>query len=111
MAGPYLVLAPSYASMDLPQFDELICAHERPHHVEKATLKIDDPDSPLLLSFSPTGPYSRNKLLVLISIDARKTDLSEWQVRRDNDYGLIWIKSYGKHRVFQLCARRYCDTL
>ncbi len=123
----------SYASMDLPQFGELIGAQDGPHHVEKATLKIDDPDSPLTKHFAsspltaafggkdfvytdefyhflPTGPYSRNKLHVLISIDAQKTDLSEWHVRRDNDYGLVWIKSYGKGRVFN-CALGHTPTL
>jgi type 1 glutamine amidotransferase/sugar phosphate isomerase/epimerase len=123
----------SYASMDLPQFGELIGAQDGPHHVETATLKIDDPNSPLTKHFAsspltaafggkdfvytdeyyhflPTGPYSRNKLHVLISIDAQKTDLSEWHVRPDSDYGLVWIKSYGEGRVFN-CALGHTPAL
>ena len=123
----------SYASMDLPQFGELLGAQDGPHHVETATLKIDDPDSPLTKQFAansltadfggkdfvytdefyhflPTGPYSRSKLHVLISIDAQKTDLRPWHVRPDNDYGLVWIKSYGKGRVFN-CALGHTPTL
>ncbi len=123
----------SYASMDLPQFGELLGAQDGPHHVETATLKIDDPDSPLTKQFAsssltaasggkdfvytdefyhflPTGPYSRNKLHVLISIDAQKTDLRPWHVRPDNDYGLVWIKSYGKGRVFN-CALGHTPAL
>jgi type 1 glutamine amidotransferase/sugar phosphate isomerase/epimerase len=123
----------SYASMDVPEFGELIGAQSGPHHVEKATLKVDDPDSPLTKQFAgspltadlggkgfvytdefyhflPDGPYSRDKLHVLISIDAEKSDLSNWHVRPDKDYGLVWIKSYGKGRVFN-CAMGHTPTL
>ncbi|HTF67531.1 MAG TPA: ThuA domain-containing protein [Edaphobacter sp.] len=123
----------SYASMDVPEFGELIGAQSGPHHVEKATLKIDDPDSPLTKQFAsspltaelggkgfvytdefyhflPSGPYSREKLHVLISIDADQSDLSPWHVRPDRDYGLVWIKSYGHGRVFN-CAIGHTPTL
>lgn len=123
----------SYASMDIPEFGDLIGAQSGPHHVETATLKIDDPDSPLTKQFAsspltapfggkaftytdefyhflPDGPYSRQKLHVLISIDDAKTDLSKWHVRPDGDYGLVWIKSYGKGRVFN-CALGHTPTL
>ena len=123
----------SYASQDVPEFGELIGAQSGPHHVETATLKVDDPNSPLTKQFAsspltadlggkdfvytdefyhflPNGPYSRDKLHVLISIDADKTDLSKWHVRPDKDYGLVWIKSYGKGRVFN-CAMGHTPTL
>jgi type 1 glutamine amidotransferase/sugar phosphate isomerase/epimerase len=123
----------SYASMDVPEFGELIGAQSGPHHVEKATLKVDDPNSPLTKQFAgspltaelggkgfvytdefyhflPDGPYSRDKLHVLISIDAEKSDLSNWHVRPDKDYGLVWIKSYGRGRVFN-CAMGHTPTL
>jgi type 1 glutamine amidotransferase len=116
----------SYASRDLPEFGELIGAQSGPHRVETVTLKIDDPESPLTKQFAtspltagfggkaffwtdefyhflPTGPYSREKLHVLISIDDQKTDLSQWRVRPDKDYGLVWVKSFGEGRVFN-CA-------
>jgi type 1 glutamine amidotransferase len=122
----------SYASMDLPEYGEMIGAQSGPHRVETATLKIDDPDSPLTRQFAsssltaefggkafsytdefyhflPTGPYSRKKLHVLISIDDAKTDLSQWHVRPDKDYGLVWIKSYGEGRVFN-CALGHTPT-
>jgi type 1 glutamine amidotransferase len=114
----------TYASMDLPEFSGLMGAADGPHRVEQATLKIDDPNSPLTKQFNgkgftrsdeyyhflPTGPYSRDKLHVLISIDASKSDLSNWKVRPDNDYGSVWIKSYGKGRVFN-CAMGHTPTL
>ena len=107
----------TYASMDLPEYSELMGAADGPHRVEQATLKVDDPNSPITKQFGgkdivhtdefyhflPTGPFSRDKLHVLLSVDAAKSDLTNWKVRPDNDYGSVWIKSYGKGRVFN-CA-------
>jgi type 1 glutamine amidotransferase/sugar phosphate isomerase/epimerase len=123
----------SYASMDVPEFGALIGAQSGPHRTETATLKIDDPNSPLTKQFAdspltaqlggkgfvytdefyhflPDGPYSRDKLHVLISIDAEKSDLKPWHVRPDKDYGMVWIKSYGQGRVFN-CAMGHTPTL
>ena len=123
----------SYASVDVPEYGELLGAQTGPHHVETATLKVDDPNSPLTKQFAssqltaalggkgfvwtdefyhflPTGPYSREKLHVLLSIDAQKTDLSKWHVRPDKDYGVVWIKSYGGGRVFN-CALGHTPAL
>jgi type 1 glutamine amidotransferase len=123
----------SYASMNVPEFGDFIGAADGAHHVEKATLKIDDLTSPLtrqfvsspltaefggkefiytdeFYHFLPTGPYSREKLHVLISVDSEKSDMSNWHVRPDNDYGLVWVKSYGAGRVFN-CAFGHTPTL
>jgi type 1 glutamine amidotransferase len=106
----------TFASQDVREFGELMGAQEGPHQYngEPGTLKIDDPDSPLTRHFAgrgfsmidefyhfpPTGPYTREKLHVLLSVDAEKTDLRRWQIRPDQDYGMVWIKSFGKGRVF-----------
>jgi len=123
----------TYASEDIPEYGEMIGATTGPHRVETATLKVDDPNSPLTRQFAsspltaesggrdftwtdefyhflPDGPYSREKLHVLISVDAQKTDLSSWQVRPDKDYASVWIKSYGKGRVFD-CVLGHTPTL
>jgi type 1 glutamine amidotransferase len=115
----------TYASMNLPEYGDLIGAWDGPHAVETATLKIDDPNSPLTKGFGgkgftyvdefyhfiPTGPFSRDKLHVLISIDTPKSDMTRWKnVRPDGDYGITWIKSYGKGRVFN-CAMGHTPTL
>jgi type 1 glutamine amidotransferase len=48
-----------------------------------------------------SGPYTREKLHVLLSVDAAKTDIKKWQyLRTDDDFGMVWIKSEGKGRVF-----------
>jgi type 1 glutamine amidotransferase len=110
----------TFASPDVPEYGELLGATTAPHRAfEAAMLKIDDPNSPLtkqfeghdiayvdeLYHFPPNGPYSREKLHVLMSIDLAKSGPPPptLAVRPDNDYGLVWIKSYGNGRVFN-CA-------
>jgi type 1 glutamine amidotransferase len=110
----------TFASTDVPEYGELLGATTAPHRaLEPAMLKIDDPTSPItklfeghdiayideLYHFPPSGPYSREKLHVLMSIDIAKSGppAPPLAVRPDNDYGLVWIKSYGKGRVFN-CA-------
>ena len=79
----------TFASQDLREFGELMGAQEGPHQYngEPGTLKIDDPASPLtkhfggkgfsmmdeFYHFPMTGPYTREKLHVLLSVDADKT--------------------------------------
>jgi hypothetical protein len=107
--------AATYGSQNLPEYAELMGAADGPHRVEPATLKVEDLASPLARGFAgkdsleftdeyyhflPTGPYSRDQVRVLISIDAEKSDLSRWNIRPDKDYALTWVKTYGKGRVF-----------
>jgi type 1 glutamine amidotransferase len=110
----------TFASTDVPEYGELLGARDAPHRaLEPAMLKMDDPDSPItkhfeghdisivdeLYHFPPSGPYSREKLHVLMSIDIAKSGPPGrgLAVRPDNDYGLVWIRSYGDGRVFN-CA-------
>ncbi len=111
----------SHASMDWPEFGEMLGAVEGSHRepTEMATVKIDDPTSPLVAAFEGKsfvhqdefyrfveGPLSRNNVRVLMSIDIDKTDLNQGRgcarpcVRPDSDYALSWIHTYGKGRVF-----------
>lgn len=122
----------SFASPDVPEFGQMLGATSGPHRVETATLKIDDPNSPLTKQFASSPltaafggraftytdefyhflqaePYSRKTLHVLISIDDDKTDLSMWHVRPDKDYGLVWVRKYGQGRVFN-CALGHTPT-
>ncbi len=107
----------TFASQDLREFGELMGAQEGPHQYngEPGTLKIDDAASPItrhfggrgfsmmdeFYHFPMTSPYSREKLRVLLSLDADKSDLQRWlHLRTDNDFGMVWIKREGKGRVF-----------
>ena len=111
----------TFASTDVPEYGELLGATTAPHRAfDVVTLKIDDPNSPItkhfeghdvlsyideIYHFPPSGPYSREKLHVLMSINLAKTPprAPMLAVRPDNDYGLVWIRSYGNGRVFN-CA-------
>jgi uncharacterized protein len=113
--------ATTFASVDVPEFGNLIGAQTGAHKYngELGTLRIEDPDSPLTRQFGgkdfdffdefyhflPTGPYSREKLHILLSLDPARTEqpANRYTTRPDNDYGMVWISSYGKGRVFN-CA-------
>ncbi|OHE89339.1 MAG: hypothetical protein A3G75_13380 [Verrucomicrobia bacterium RIFCSPLOWO2_12_FULL_64_8] len=111
----------SHASMDWTEFGEMIGAVEGSHRepTEIATVKIDDPASPLVAAFGGTSfvhqdefyrfvepPLSRDTVRVLMSMDIERTDLNQGRgcgrpcVRADADYALSWIHNYGKGRVF-----------
>ena len=111
----------SHASMDWPEFSEIIGVRRGVHRepTEQAWIRVDDPASPLTAAFEgqsflyqdeffrfPNPPYSRDKLHVLLSMDVEKTDMNQGRpcaspcVRQDADYAVSWIRSYGKGRVF-----------
>jgi type 1 glutamine amidotransferase len=112
----------SHASMDWPEFHEMIGVTRGVHrqNTEKFWVKIDDPHSPLTAAFDGQGfeyedeffrfvnpPYSREKLHVLLSMDVAKTDMSQGTpfmpgslARADADYAVSWIRNYGKGHVF-----------
>jgi len=47
------------------------------------------------------APYSRDKVRVLMSVDANSVDLTNPRVHRtDKDFAVTWAHSYGKGRVF-----------
>jgi type 1 glutamine amidotransferase/sugar phosphate isomerase/epimerase len=110
----------SHASIDWLEFGDMLGARAGSHRdpKEKATIKIDDPRSPLTAVFDgkefewqdeffrfTTPPYSRDKVHVLLSFDAEKTDMHQKPDcdicdRADNDIAVSWIRSYGKGRIF-----------
>jgi type 1 glutamine amidotransferase/sugar phosphate isomerase/epimerase len=111
----------SHASMDWDEFGEMLGTRQGTHRepTEIGTVKIDDPNSPLTAAFHgeefvqqdefyrfATGPYSRNKVHVLLSLDVERTDMNQGAAcvrpctRADHDYAISWIRSYGKGRVF-----------
>ncbi len=112
----------SHASMDWPEFHEMIGVTRGVHRqpTENFWVKIDDPHSPLTAAFHGkefeyqdeffrfvNPPYSREKLHILLSMDVAKTDMNQGRpfmpgslARPDADYAVSWIRSYGKGRVF-----------
>jgi hypothetical protein len=80
---------------------------------EEVGVKVDEPDHPLVAAFDGKGfrikeeifqfndPYSRKKLRVLISLDTETTNMGvKWIHRKDNDFALAWVRSYGEGRMF-----------
>ncbi|MFI4912258.1 MAG: ThuA domain-containing protein [Sedimentisphaeraceae bacterium JB056] len=79
------------------------------------TVKIDDPDNPLVKSFNglsfnvkdeiyrtSNSHYSRDKLRVLMSLDMNDPATAGVKDLQDDDMdtGISWIRKYGKGRVF-----------
>src|SRR4029450_3555414 len=112
--------AVTFANNNWPEFAEMMGGWAGAHHTEKQVIKVDDPNSPLTNSFGsasfehvdefyqfpPSSPYSREKQHVLLSIDVEKSDRATDSrmcapcTRPDQDYGLAWIKTYGKGRTY-----------
>src|SRR5260221_94518 len=117
MGGNHAV---TFANNNWAEFAEMMGGWAGAHHTEKQMVKIDDPNSPLTKSFGAGSfehtdefyqfpmyaPYSRQKQHVLLSIDVEKSDratnnrLCTECTRTDQDYGLAWIKEYGKGRTY-----------
>ena len=114
--------AASWSAAFWPELMEMFGATQGAHRTQPATLKIDDPNSPLTKPFAgqpitytdeyyrmaDTGLqgsyYSRDKVHVLLSVDTAMTpDFNSGRapfIRKDDDYAVAWIKGYGKGRVF-----------
>jgi len=101
-----------------PEFGYMIGARGAAHLAqnERVVVKLDSPDHPLNRPFGGNGfehvseffrvrgPYSRDRLHVLFSIDTAKTELppkgSHPGVERtDGDYALAWTRNYGRGPV------------
>ena len=112
--------AVTFANNNWPEFAEMMGGWAGAHHTEKQVIKVDDPNSPLTKSFGSASfehtdefyqfpvysPYSREKQHILLSIDVEKSDRATLGrfcaecTRPDQDYGLAWIKTYGKGRTY-----------
>ena len=105
----------TYASQDMPAIGEMLGGTSGPHRIELSYLKVEDPSSPITKQFTgsdygsidehyhfpDSSPYTREKLHVLLSVDNAKSDMHEWTgTRKDDDYAMAWIRSYGQGRVF-----------
>jgi len=107
------------AREDWPEFGRMIGARGANHResTEHVVIRLDDPGHPVTGAFDPQGfdyrdeffrfhgPYSRDRVRVLLSIDNEKTGPAQSQdrgrvFREDNDYALAWVRSYGRGRVF-----------
>jgi len=105
-----------------PEFGHIIGARFDNHPWgagSTVVLQVEEPTHPLAAAFREpvfivtdelyqvTDPYSRDKVRVLVSIDPKRTRITPQQRqaihRKDMDFPMTWVKSYGKGRVFY-CA-------
>ncbi|MDG2255246.1 MAG: ThuA domain-containing protein [Opitutaceae bacterium] len=101
--------------VEWPEFGRMLGARGAWHRdqQEHAYMKVDSQGHPLMAPFPSEGfdlrdefyrvkgLYSRERLRVLFSIDTEKTDLSaKPHEREDKDYGVAWVRNYGRGRVF-----------
>ncbi|MEE9601747.1 MAG: ThuA domain-containing protein, partial [Thermoguttaceae bacterium] len=101
-----------------PEFGHMIGGRGAAHLAqdEHVVVRLDSPDHPLNLPFGGKGfehvseffrvhgPYSRDRLHVLFSIDTANTALPPKGAhpgveRADEDYALAWTRNYGRGRV------------
>ena len=112
--------AVTFAANNWPEFAEMMGGWAGAHHTEKQFVKVEDTESPLTQSFGsasfehtdefyifPTySPYSREKQHILLTIDVEKSDRATANrlcapcTRPDQDYGLAWIRTFGKGRTY-----------
>ncbi len=99
-----------------PEYGEMIGAYfnEHPWGIFDAPMVVEDPNFPGMQGFPRTFTfrdeiyqpknYSRDKVHVIIHMDADKLDLSNPRVsaerRADKDFAVAWAKMYGKGRVY-----------
>ncbi len=111
-----------------PEFRKMLGAEGANHRSKQEPIyvKVEEPNHPLTAMFPKAGFlkkdeifrynkfYSRKVLRVLLSIDVAKSGLdkepSNKHERADQDYGLAWIRRYGKGRVFYCAFAHQVDT-
>jgi uncharacterized protein len=101
------------AFLDWPEFGELLGGRYDGHPWGSAsgTIINEDPAFPAMRHFGPnpfpfvdefyqTKGYARDKIRVLLRLDVSKMPPHNEVHRTDGDYPLVWVKLYGKGRVF-----------
>lgn len=102
------------ANRHWPQFQQLLGAAFTGHPWnEEVGITVEEPGHPLVAAFSGKDfriadeiyqygdPYDRSKVRVLVSLDPERTNMGvKWINRKDNDFALAWVKSYGRGRIF-----------
>jgi type 1 glutamine amidotransferase len=96
-----------------PEYGEMIGGYfdEHPWGTFNAPIVVEDPAFPGMGQWPASfvlrdeiyqlRNYSRDKLRVLLRLDADKLDLANKNVHRtDRDFAVAWAKMYGKGRVF-----------
>jgi type 1 glutamine amidotransferase len=95
-------------------YGDLIGAYFRGHPpgLQKIKVKVEDPKHPAAAGFNDgmdyqdemyifrDAPYSRDKLHIILSIDAASFNPGKNLTRNDKDYAVSWCRTEGKGKVF-----------
>jgi type 1 glutamine amidotransferase len=121
--GGLVVIHAGVASFrEWPEFGQIVGARFDNHPWgagSTVVLRIEEPTHPLTAAFKEpsfivtdeiyqvTDPYSRQNLRVLVSVDPVRSRTTPEQKelihRKDMDFAMTWVKTYGQGRVFY-CA-------
>ncbi len=96
-----------------PEYGEMVGAYFdlHPWH-QKVRINVEDREFPATRHlpaqievvdeiYQFKAPFSRDTVRVLMSVDTGSVDLNHKMVKRkDGDFALVWVKQYGKGRVF-----------
>lgn len=117
--GASFVQYPNYGQF--PEFGQMFGAHEDGGHPwrenDLVTIKVEEPDHPIVAAFAGKSfqirdqifqfrhGYSRQRLRILLSVDTDNTDMDPKrrflpERAADKDFGIAWIKQYGRGRIF-----------
>jgi type 1 glutamine amidotransferase len=101
------------ANRHWPEFMEMFGASYTGHPWnEDVAITVEEPEHPLVAAFGNDfrladeiyeygPPYDRGQLRVLLSLDPARSNMGvKWINRKNNDFALAWVKSYGQGRVF-----------
>lgn len=102
------------ANAHWPEFKQLFGARFTGHPWnEEIGVTVEEPAHPLVAAFGGKdfriadeiyeygAPYDRSQLRVLLSLDPASSNMGvKWISRKDNDFALAWVKTFGQGRVF-----------
>lgn len=99
---------------DWPEFGELAGARLGGEFAGPVTVRVEDPDFPGADAFGGASftfddqhpilkePYSRDRVHVILSVDPSTVDPAHRSKRQDDDFPVVWSRSYGKGRVYHM---------
>ena len=99
--------------VDWPEYGEMLGGYydEHPWSTFEAPIIVEDPNFPGMEQWPRSfilrdeiyqmKNYSRDRVRVLMRLDADKLDMKNKNIHRtDKDFAVTWVKTYGKGRVF-----------